>query len=403
MNLRRLSWTLRPDPSRVLLRPFVPGDPERVLRITQRALSLPEQSLQEVRSRFGSRHRDLESRLERRCPVPGMPRDRAVLLGAVLSCEYAFQGAALFNPSMVPHPDQSGLPAGSLRVVMSLRAVGEGHISSLEFRSGLVAPDGEVTLDPPGPWATTAEPQNLPDGGYTIEFPPEVPLAERVLFPSLPEEKGGIEDFRFVAFEDGRYFGTCTAYDGRTIRPRLLETSDFRRFRMHPLAGDAARDKGMALFPRRLRGRYAMIGRQDAESLFFLESDRLDHWEGARRLWTPRMPWEAVQMGNCGSPIETSQGWLLLTHGVAPLRRYCIGALLLDLEDPGVVRGVLEEPLLEPREDEREGYVPNVVYSCGGLVHGPNLILPYGASDVITRVAVVPLAEVLGAMKPWKG
>ncbi len=400
MSVRRLSWTLRPDPSRVVLRPFVPADPERVRKMTARGLALPEQALERVRSEFGPRHRDLEGYLERKCLVEGLPRERRLLVGSVFSCEYAYQAAALFNPSMVPHPDQGGVPAGSLRVVMSLRAVGEGHLSSLEFRSGTVAEDGEVALDPPGPWATPVEPSLAPDGGYTVEFPSEVPLPERVLFPVTEEEKGGIEDFRFVAFEDGRYYGTYTAYDGRTIRPRMLETSDFRCFRMHPLTGAAVRDKGMALFPRRIRGRCFMIGRQDAESLFLLESERLDHWEEAHPLWTPRLPWEAMQMGNCGSPIETEQGWLLLTHGVGPVRRYCIGAMLLDLEDPTIVRGVLEEPLLEPRDDEREGYVPNVVYSCGGLVHGQNLILPYGASDVITRVAVVPLQEVLAGMKP---
>lgn len=400
MNLRRLSWTLRPDPGRVILRPFEPGDSERVERMVERGRALPPSLLQEVQAQFEGRHRDLEGYLASRSPVQDLPWEQRVLVGSLFTCEYAYQAAALFNPSLVPHPDQSGMADGSLRVVMSLRAVGEGHVSSLEFRSGVVSADGDLVLDPPGRWATPGVPVPAADGGYTVEFLPEMPLDERVVFPFLASECKGIEDVRFVAFEEGLFYGTYTAYDGFAIQPRLMETPDFRRFRIRPLGGAAARNKGMALFPCKIRDRFVMIGRQDGESLFLMESDRLDTWEERRPLYAPKLAWEAMQMGNCGSPLQTSEGWLLITHGVGPVRRYCLGAVLLDLEDPQIVRAVLQEPLLAPQEDEREGYVPNVVYSCGGLIHEGNLVLPYGASDVITRTAVVPVRDVLAAMTP---
>jgi predicted GH43/DUF377 family glycosyl hydrolase len=284
---------------------------------------------------------------------------------------------------------------------MSLRAIGEGHRSSLEFRSGTVDADAVVELDPASHFATTAT-VTAAATGYRADFDPRIELSERVLVPSSPTESHGLEDARFVKFvdDDGpRYLATYTAFDGHTIRPRLLETTDFTSFRSSALTGSAARNKGMALFPRRVNGRFMALGRHDNVNNYVLATDDLHEWAEVRLLQEPQRPWELMQLGNCGSPLETESGWLVITHGVGPFRTYRLGALLLDLEDPTRVIGHLPDPLLEPIGHERNGYVPNVVYSCGSMLHAGHLVLPYGFGDIGARVVTVPLAELLDRLR----
>lgn len=344
-----------------------------------------------------------------------LAEDRRLLIGAYFSHEYAFEAAALFNPSIVPHPDQDGTAPGEARFVMSLRAVGEGHVSSICFRTGVVDAAGEVRLDPQGRHALepavpeevrahAAGPDGWPeDAAFEVAFPPDSDLAERVIFPITYRQRNGLEDARFVRFveDDGTvaYYATYTAYSGREIAPELLRTDDFARFRFLPMRGPAVRNKGMALFPRRLDGRYAMLARLDGENLQLVTSDSLDHWEDARPFMAPEDPWEFVQIGNCGSPMELPEGWLVLTHGVGPMRRYGIGAALLDLRDPTRVLARLRAPLVTAGEGERDGYVPNVAYTCGAMLHAGNLVLPFAVSDTATTFAIVPLPELLGAMR----
>lgn len=361
---------------------------------------------------FGDRHRDLSILLaDRYAQVLGsavesgeVAEERQLLIGAYFIHEYSFEASALFNPSIVAHPDQAGMADGELRFVLSLRATGEGHVSSVTFRSGIVGAAGDVRVESPGRYATAAVPEGavLDEDPYDIGFPPGTPLAERVIFPITPRQRNGIEDARFVRFveDDGTvaYYATVTAYSGRDIAPELLRTADFLRFRFLPLRGDAVRNKGMALFPRRIGGRYAMLARLDGENLQLVLSDDLGSWSGATTVLTAAEPWEFVQIGNCGSPIELAEGWLVLTHGVGPMRRYCLGAALLDLHDPTRVLARLRTPLLAPEGEEREGYVPNVVYSCGALVHADNLILPFAVADTATTFARVPVQELLAAM-----
>jgi predicted GH43/DUF377 family glycosyl hydrolase len=327
------------------------------------------------------------------------------LVGAYFMHEYSFEASALFNPSIVPHPDQTGAPEGGLRFVLSLRAVGEGHISSLTFRSGTLAADGSMTVDPTSRLASIPRIRSGDPHGDCIEvaFSPDEDLSERVIFPITEAQSNGIEDARFVAFDDGdlrTYYATYTAYNGREIRSELIETSDFVTFRLRPLHGPAARNKGMALFPRKLGGRYAMIARQDNENLYLIYSDDLLTWAEGVPVLKPRFPWEFVQIGNCGSPIELDEGWLLLTHGVGPVRKYSIGAALLDKNDPSKVVGRTREPLVRPEPSEREGYVPNVVYTCGGLRHGSRIVLPYAVSDTFSNFATIEIAALLRALEP---
>jgi predicted GH43/DUF377 family glycosyl hydrolase len=319
--------------------------------------------------------------------------------------EYSFEASALFNPSIVRHPDQSGTPRSGLRFILSLRAVGEGHVSSLTFRAGTIAADGSIAVDP------TARLASSPRIGYMIPgpigdevevvFKPDEDISERVIFPITDSQSHGIEDARFVEFTDsGRktYYATYTAYKGTAIRSELIETSDFLSFRMSPLQGAAARNKGMALFPRRVDGRYAMIARQDNENLYLVYSDDLYTWEGGRAILKPQFPWEFVQIGNCGSPIELEEGWLLLTHGVGPVRKYSIGAALLDKDDPSKVIGRTPEPILAAADQDREGYVPNVVYTCGAIRHHDKLFIPYGVADSSVAFAFVPIKSLLAQM-----
>jgi predicted GH43/DUF377 family glycosyl hydrolase len=328
------------------------------------------------------------------------------LIGAYFLNEYSFEASALFNPSIVPHPDQSDAPKGGLRFILSLRAIGEGHVSSLTFRAGTVAADGGLTVDPTARLASSPRISrriSKPDGDHVeLTFNPEEELSERVIFPVTDSQSNGIEDARFVQFSDENrktYYATYTAYSGRAIRSELIETSDFMSFRLTPLKGAAAQNKGMALFPRKIDGKYAMIARQDNENLYLIRSDDLYTWEGGQAILKPEFPWEFVQIGNCGSPIELDEGWLLLTHGVGPVRKYSIGAALLDKNDPSKVLARSREPLLRPEPSEREGYVPNVVYTCGAMRHNDQIILPYAVSDTFSNFATIKISALMQAMK----
>ena len=482
MNVIRTGIILRPDPSRVLFRPFAPVGGERPFRLLARVLALPEvevtQLLWEVLAEFTTRHqRLLDYFLARyesvRSLLPTdqvLSRERRLLIGAYFTHEYSLEAAALFNPSIVAHPDQEGMPPGTLRFILSLRATGEGHISSITFRTGTIDAHGKIEIDVPSRYVTTPDhipptsydknifrrqlqelglvdsiseiilqtlrdtftidelsqeieylrryvqhrnPDfdrgvsrllNVAKSNYEVVYSAEQPLTERVIFPNAPNESNGIEDARFVRFveDDGtaNYVATYTAYDGRVTIPQLLETDDFLHFRICTLNGPEVQNKGMALFPRRIRGQYVMLSRQDGENLYLMYSDELHFWHTKVPLLKPTYSWEFLQIGNCGSPIETEAGWLVISHGVGPMRKYSIGAFLLDLEDPSRVIGRLAYPLLSPDDSEREGYVPNVVYSCGSLIHAGVLILPYAMSDTASSFATVRLADLLEMMKP---
>ena len=394
-------------------RDFNPTDKSRANHIVDRVLSLDPASvavqLAEVLDNFQGRHRNLLATFEARADEmeealvehASFSQDQRRLMGAYFLHEYSFEAAALFNPSIVPHPDQSGVPAGGVRFVLSLRAVGEGHISSLTFRSGLISAEGDVSIEPTVRLATVPKVSKRTPvvDGETIElsFSPDLHISERVIFPLTASQSNGIEDARFVDFEGSRrtYYATYTAYSGKAIRSELLETRDFLSFRMAPLRGTAAQNKGMALFPRKLNGHYAMIGRQDNENLYLIYSDDLYRWDGGVAILKPKFPWEFVQIGNCGSPIELEEGWLLLTHGVGPVRRYSIGAVLLDKADPSKVIARSREPLVRPERTEREGYVPNVVYTCGALSHRDTIVLPYAVSDTFSNFATIKISALL--------
>lgn len=369
--------------------------------------------LAEVLEYFQSRHRNLLEIFEARADEmeeavaahATFTKEQRWLVGAYFMHEYSFEAAALFNPSIVAHFDQSGLPQGSRRFILSLRAVGEGHVSSLTFRSGSITTDGTVTVDPAARLASIPKVKNRIPGadGDAVElvFTSDGNISERVIFPVTEAQSNGIEDARFVEFEDGArkvFYATYTAYNGRAIRSELIETQDFLSFRMSPLRGSAAKNKGMALFPRRIGGQYAMIARQDNENLYLIYSDDLYSWNGGVAILKPQFPWEFVQIGNCGSPIELDDGWLMLTHGVGPVRRYSIGAVLLDKADPSKVIARTREPLVRPEPSERQGYVPNVVYTCGAMRHNDQIILPYAVSDTFSKFATIKIAALLGLM-----
>lgn len=426
--LNRQALYLRPDPTRVIVRSFKPSteprhlnprDKTRANEIVDRVLSLDAagttSQLRDILDNFEGRHRNLLRQFELRADAmedafahhERFSQQQRQLVGAYFMNEYSFESAALFNPSIVPHPDQSGVAEGSRRLILSLRAVGEGHISSLTFRSGMIDADGAVTIDAPVRLA------GLPDihandglaatGCVGISFKSESDLSERVIFPVTEAQSNGIEDARFVAFDDGGdtvYFATYTAYNGSSIRSELLETRDFLSFTLTPLRGPAARNKGMALFPRRINGHFAMIARQDSENLFLLYSDDLHHWDEGHLLLKPEFAWQFVQIGNCGSPVEIDEGWLLFTHGVGPMRRYSIGVTLLDKNDPSIILSRTVEPLLQPEPTEREGYVPNVVYSCGAMRHGDLIALPYAVSDTYSNFTTIQISALLRSMHP---
>src|SRR5262245_19205588 len=480
-DIHRTNVTLRPDRTRVLIRPFEPTSDQRATKICGRVMALAESEvhdlLNQVLAEFGERHIKIREFLRRRCndarryllTDAKLSEERELLLGAYFTHEYALEAAALFNPSIVPHPDQSDLPPGSLRFILSLRATGEGHISSVTFRTGFLDANCNIMVNTPT--RHCLEPAQAPSGSYEknlferklrelglsgeftvqvlngladtfaledlrtsvslvvqqlqardqaaeavarktlvlaqsnyeVHFEADSRLSERVLFPVSPTESNGIEDARFVLFqyEDGAqmYFATYTAYDGKFILPQFIATPDFLHFKFITLNGSAVQNKGMALFPRKIDGLYVMLGRQDYENIYVMFSDHLHFWNRAQLVMKPTFPWEFIQLGNCGSPLETEAGWLVLCHGVGPMRKYCIGAFLLDLHDPTKVIGRLREPLIKPNESEREGYVPNVVYSCGSLIHGRQLIIPYAMSDYATTFATMPLDDVLAAME----
>jgi len=424
--LNRQALYLRPDPARVIVRPFKPvreprdlnpTDKTRANHIVDRVLALSAEDaalqLADVLENFQGRHRNLLAQFEARAEeMEGAFADHAgfsptqrQLIGAYFLHEYSFEAAALFNPSIVAHPDQSGAPDGGLRFVLSLRAVGEGHVSSLTFRTGFIAASGDVTIDPTARIATTPSIGIRSLGGagneVSLTFAPSDDISERVIFPITQAHWHGIEDARLVEFKDGGkriFYATYTAYSGDAIRSELLETTDFVNFRLMPLSGDAAQNKGMALFPRKINGRFAMIARQDNENLYLVYSDDLYSWNGGTAILKPEFPWEFVQIGNCGSPIELDEGWLLLTHGVGPVRKYSIGAVLLDKDDPSRVLARSREPLVRPEPSQREGYVPNVVYTCGALRHNGRIVLPYAVSDTFSNFATLKISALMQAM-----
>jgi predicted GH43/DUF377 family glycosyl hydrolase len=480
LNVRRTGIVLKPNNSRVVIRPFEPTSELRVERILARLMSLGEPEvaalIDDVMREFHYRHQKtrhfflyrFEQLKKNLLTDAALSENRRMLIGAFFTQEYALESAALFNPSMVWYPDQSGLAPGSSRFILSLRATGEGHISSITFRSGTIDSENRIKMDEPTRFVTAPEqvPNTLYDktlffrklaelgvegpftgkvlatlndqftldelqrsiastmhqsrprhhenepvvqgmltlakANYEIGFPAENSISERVVFPSSPTEANGIEDARFVQFheEDGsiRYYATYTAFDGKVILPQILETDDFLQFKVSTLNGPEVRNKGFALFPRKVKGLYAMLSRQDNENIYLMYSDKLHFWYTKELIAKPTYAWEFVQLGNCGSPIETPSGWLVLTHGVGPMRKYAMGAFLLDLEDPSRVIGRLDVPLLEPDANEREGYVPNVVYSCGALIHNGELIIPYAMSDYASTFATVSVDEVLNAM-----
>ena len=424
--LNRQALYMRPDPARVVVRPFKPAteprdlntiDKTRANHIVERVLGLDlataSSQLDDVLENFEGRHRNLLATFEARAndmedalaSHTSFTKVQRQLVGAYFLHEYSFEASALFNPSIVAHPDQTGTPDGGRRFILSLRAVGEGHISSLTFRSGFIAADGSITVDPSARLASIPKVRNRtsgPDGDMLeVVFEPNEDISERVIFPITESQSNGIEDARFVEFKDGErkaFYATYTAYSGRAIRSELMETTDFLSFRMSPLRGAATRNKGMALFPQKIDGQYAMIGRQDNENLYLIHSRDLHVWEGGVPIMKPRFPWEFVQIGNCGSPIEIDEGWLMLTHGVGPVRRYSIGAVLLDKKDPSKVLARSCEPLVRPAPSEREGYVPNVVYTCGLMRHKDLIILPYAVSDTFSNFATIEISALLRSM-----
>jgi len=418
--VKRTPIRLKADPKKVVLRFLDFGKAERFEPVVRFVAGLEDEAaenqLQHVFAEFENRHYDLKgaflenfSRVAGYVPTGNLPLAKKLLLGAYFTNEYSIEAAALFNPSIVPHPDQDGLKEGELRFILSLRAAGEGHISSIVFLSGVAGPNGEIALDPADRKVATgkikadawpgkpAELKGL-NLNYELHFDPDIPLHSRVLFPQSESESNGMEDARFVAFTaDGEttYLGTYTAYNGKAIRPQLVETKDFLRFRIRPFCGKAASDKGMAIFPEKIGGKYAMVGRQGGRSLSIMHSGDLYRWDNYRPLQEPRRDWEYLQMGNCGSPVKTPQGWLLPTHAVGPMRKYVLSFSLLDLKDPSKVLASLDQPFLSPNAEEREGYVPNVLYTCGLLEHRGNLIVPYAMSDNAVSFAVAKVEDVL--------
>ncbi|MBW1816460.1 MAG: glycoside hydrolase family 130 protein [Deltaproteobacteria bacterium] len=470
------------DASRVITRPYIPGGANRITKIIQRIADLPDTTVEDLLAQimldFSERHKDIRRVFERNLnEVRGhVPRDavlsetKKALIGAYFTMEYSIESAALFNPSIVLHPDQGDLDEGSLRFIMSLRAIGEGHVSSIVFRSGVLDRHNTFIFDPTSDYverpdvrlnpvydrylfqlklnemeacnevtahildqlredftyselkekigALRARPiffearQNqtfeimhwLANSNYEVDFHPDHKISERVIFPVSENESSGIEDARFVQFFDDNgevtYYATYTAYNGFTILPQLIETKDFIKFKVTTLNGKAVKNKGMALFPRKIDGSYAMLSRQDGENNHIMFSDNIHFWQESQIIQVPEFPWEFIQIGNCGSPLETDKGWIVLTHGVGPMRQYCIGAMLLDLENPAKVIARLDEPLLAPREEEREGYVPNVVYTCGAIFHNSALVIPYGMSDITSGIATVEVRELINCMRP---
>lgn len=484
LEVIRKNIVFKPDPSRVIARFLYTGE-ERSLELLKKVLNMPEDhvkaTLSQVLRGFSKRHRNISkifennfNRLNNLFEQLGIDQEsvdlnRKVLIGSYFTMEYSIESAAFFNPSMVIHPDQTELGSEEMRVIISFRATGEGHISSIVFRAGVLDKNNDLTIEEPGQMLDEAEHikrhvydkqafmnkldemQNfnnvvppalvmeqlgdtftygelkkcvdyarqklelnsskelllkeimwLANSHYEIEFSLDTALSERVIFPISETEKNGIEDARFVRFTDSgaaTYYATYTAYDGVAILPKLMMTEDFYNFSVIPLHGEIAQNKGMAIFPRKINGKYAMLCRIDGVNNYIAFSDEINMWRSARILQQPKYPWEFIQIGNCGSPIETDEGWLVLTHAVGPVREYVLGAVLFDLDNPEKEIGRLREPLLIPNSTEREGYVPNVVYSCGSILHNGDMIIPYAMSDYASTYATVNLNDLITELK----
>ena len=481
LKVKRKANKILGDSKRVITRFHHPQESHRISKIIQRIMHLSEAATEkliaQIMADFSGRHKDIEHIFERHLNEVReyLPQDvllsdaQRALIGAYFTKEYSIESAALFNPSIVSHPDQSHLKKGSLRIIMSLRATGEGHISSIVFRSGVLDRHSTFLLDPISDFVETPDLQldltykrspfqrklnemdagneistyilnRLPedftyseliekikrlrtkpkfskttqdrtfeilcwlaDSNYEVVFHADHRISERVIFPVSKNESRGIEDARFVQFSNDNgevvYYATYTAYNGITVLPQLIETKDFITFNILTLNGKAVQNKGMALFPRKIDGRYVMLSRQDGENNHIMFSDNIHFWQESQIIQEPKHPWEFIQIGNCGSPIETDEGWIVLTHGVGPMRKYCIGAMLLDLEMPSKIIARLDEPLLAPKEKEREGYVPNVLYSCGAIIHNNDLVIPYAMSDVKSGIATVAVGDLLSCMR----
>ncbi|MBN4076660.1 glycoside hydrolase family 130 protein [Mariprofundus ferrooxydans] len=480
LNIVRRKERFASQPSRVITKFYLPGGEDRIRNIIKRIIDLSEDevnvTLEDIIASFSARHKNIWvvfnrhfDEVKQYLPTNTQLSDeRCTLIGAYFTHEYSIQASAFFNPSIVDHPNQQDVATGEKRVILSFRSTGEGHISSIEFRSGIIDQNNELRFDKVSHYVETPEViknptydnntfslkledmgglndiskrimQRVPDhfsfddlsrsiqqereqysaphpllhetidkidwlsrSNYELKFRKDRRISEKVIFPVSENEIRGIEDARFVHFTDDngdkRYYATYTAYNGFNILPMLLETKDFVQFRIRTLNGKAVQNKGMALFPRKIKGKYMMISRQDGENMYIMSSDNIHFWHRTTLLSKPAYPWEFIQIGNCGSPVETKEGWILLTHGVGAMRKYCIGACLLDLDDPSKVIGHLQEPLLSPTEDEREGYVPNVLYTCGAMIHNDELIIPYSMSDTASGIAVVPVKELLSRL-----
>lgn len=482
LSVERKPVKVLPDTKRVIARYFFNGD-ERAIELVKKILALDKEEtfalISPLLQDFSKRHRNITRKLLRNCErvkkyivTAGYEYDKLdeftkLLIGSYFTHEYSIESAAFFNPSIVPDPDQTNLEEGQLRVIISFRAVGEGHVSSVVFRRAMIDRNNDITVIPAGNYIDEAEKVHnvmyqkrlflkkaqeadineefllmvtdklddrfnyeqlkalvieakaqtddvkilrqynlilaLSDSYRRISFSKDTDISDRVIFPISDFESKGIEDARFVHFTDeaGKqvYYATYTAYDGVHIMPKLLKTTDFYDFKTSPLNGAGAKNKNLALFPRKINGKYAMLSRIDGWNNFLMYSENINEWEDPIKIQGPEYPWEFVQIGNCGSPIETQYGWLVITHAVGSMRRYSIGASLLDIDDPSKEIGRLKDPLIVPNPDEREGYVPNVVYSCGSIVHNGELILPYGLSDHSSGFATVNLEVLLDRLR----
>ncbi len=477
-----------PDSSRVIARFMYTGD-DRSRRMISDVAKMSEDeitlALSQVLRGFSRRHRNISKIFEDHfnkvrhlfndlnIDPESFSTSAKILLGSYFTNEYSIESAALFNPSMMPHPDQSELAPGEMRVIISFRGTGEGHISSIVFRCGVLDKNNNLCMEPVGKMLAEAERvkrfvyqketflkklddlqvfankvspsfvlENLGDNftygelkrsiaetrkahdlsikknmlldqmmwlassHYEIDFSLDSAISERVIFPIAESEKKGIEDARFVRFIDDNgkatYYATYTAYDGNAIMPKLIETKDFYHFKVLPLHGEIAQNKGMALFPRKINGKFAMLCRIDGVNNYISFSDDINIWREAKLIQRPKFAWETIQLGNCGSPLETKDGWLTIMHSVGPVREYVITASLFDLENPEIEIGRLSVPLISPNEEEREGYVPNVVYSCGSVLHNGDLVIPYAMSDRASTFATVNLEELLSELKNSK-
>lgn len=484
LTVRRIPVRFDPQPSRIIARFYTPGEPDETRGVIRKILELSEdncrQTLNQILRDFSKRHRNITRIFEQHyrnvegllpqmgVELASLSTERKLLIGSFFTMEYAIEAAAFFNPSIVEDPDQSDLENGQKRVIVSFRATGEGHISSIVFRRGVIHSNNSINFEPVGSHVDAPEIVQryvydkkafikkldemgirkdivatvmdrlgdsfiygelrasieetlkdqalsysrqkviesitwLADSHYEITFSLDTSLSERVIFPVSYTESNGIEDARFVRFTDGEgsvtYYATYTAYNGYAVLPKLLKTEDFYHFEVKPIHGEFARNKGMALFPRRIKGKYAMLSRNDGTNNFVMFSDNVHVWQEGHKIQEPTFPWELVKVGNSGSPIETDRGWLIITHGVGPMRRYSLAAVLLDLDDPTRVIARTREPILVPTEEERDGYVPNVVYSCGSIIHGDELIIAYGISDYASTFAAIELEELFDALQ----